>query len=142
MKEFKVGDKCVVEYTVTEMTEEHYPIKCKTKNEIEESFTNDGLYIIGDAIPALKHIEDIIPKPEFPKWMMVKIDNKWVKRKVIYKDEFGYAFITTGNETLDCSTACSCKLAKEIEPENNKLQELEKKHKELGQEIEKLKNKQ
>ena len=148
MKEFKVGDKCVVEYTVTEIVEEDvYPINCRNENGKSRTFTRDGVvYLNGKNVPILKHIEDITPKPEFPKWMMVSQDsitdeNKGNKRFVVYRDETGYISIFNGN--TKCSHGCcSWGYAKEIEPENNKLQELEEKYKELGQEIEKLKNKQ
>lgn len=143
MKKFKVGDKCYTECTVTEIKNGlfDYPIVVEFANKERFTFTINGKYYTRDNMQTLKHIEDIIPKPEFPKWMMVKMDDKWVRRKVIYKDEFGYAFITSGGETLENNAVFSCKLAKEIEPENIKLQELEIKYKELGEEIEKLKNK-
>lgn len=142
MKEFKVGDKVYVECNVVSVNvNENYPILVSTEGGMQLSFTKDGRFEKSDSISVLKHIEDITPKPELPKWMMVFTGSEWLKRKVIYKDEFGYVFICNEAETLEYDNVNSCKYAKEIEPENTKLQELEIKYKELGEEIEKLKNK-
>lgn len=144
MREFKVGDKCVVEYTVTEIFEkDEYPIHCRDGNGKLRTFTREGIvYLNGRNTPILKHTEDITPKSEFPKWMMVSDNEKtWLEKYVIYKD--AYTIITCCvHETTTKLGIMTWKYAKEIEPENNKLQELEEKYKELGQEIEKLKNKQ
>ena len=142
-REFKVGDKCVVEYTVAEIDTTGswtYPIECIDNNGRRRTFTKEGVYSLDRANkPSLKHIEDIAPKPEFPKWMMVVTGDGYKKRFVIYKDESGFVFVSQEGSYVNNGISWTSS-AKEIEPENNKLQELEKKHKELGLEIEKLKN--
>ena len=143
MKEFKVGDKCVIEYTVTNIKDDHreYPIKCIDSSGNSEIFTNEGKILSHNKSAVLKHIEDITPKPELPKWMMVSNDGKeWNKRFVVYKDSHAVVTCYSG-ETSTTNGVVRWKYAKEIEPENIKLQELEIKYKELGEEIEKLKNK-
>lgn len=120
-REFKVGDKVYIECNVVSVNvNENYPILVSTEGGMQLSFTKDGRFEKSDSISVLKHIEDINLKSEYPKWMMVKIDDKWVKRKVIYKDDFGYAFITSFGKTLEYNTVCSCKLAKEIESKESK----------------------
>ena len=142
MKEFKVGDKVYVECSVINTNNGHiYPIIVSTEEDIKLSFTKDGRLQNSDSISVLKHIEDITPKPELPKWMMVSDDGKeWNKRFVVYKDSHAVVTCYSG-ETSTTNGVVRWKYAKEIESENTKLQELEIKYKELGEEIEKLKNK-
>jgi len=142
MKEFKVGDKVYVECSVINTNNGHiYPIIASTEEDMKLSFTKDGRFQNSDSISVLKHIEDITPKPELPKWMMVSDDGKeWDKRFVVYKDSHAVVTCYSG-ETSTMTGVVGWKYAKEIEPENTKLQELEIKYKELSEEIEKLKNK-
>ena len=146
MKEFKVGDKCYREYTAKEIVDDilnDYPVILESLNGSIITCTEEGKVHVDDKNISLKHIEDITPKPEFPKWMMVKTGVTWEKRKVISKDDTGYCYIMYGKDEISAGIGVvSLSSVKEIEPENNKLQELEEKYKELGKEIEKLKNKQ
>lgn len=142
MKEFKIGDKVYIECNVVSINvNENYPILVSTEGGMQLSFTKDGRFEKSDSISVLKHIEDITPKPELPKWMMVSDDGKeWDKRFVVYKDSHAVVTCYSG-ETSTTNGVVRWKYAKEIEPENTKLQKLEIKYKELGEEIEKLKNK-
>ena len=142
MKEFKVGDRCYIELTIKEIRKDSlYPIIAQMDDVINVKilFTSDGKYNKNSIKPILKHIEDITPKPELPKWMMVSDDGKeWNKRFVVYKDS--HAVVTCYSGEISTMTGVvRWKYAKEIESENTKLQELEIKYKELGEEIEKLK---
>lgn len=86
-REFKIGDKCVVEYTVTEIFEkDEYPIHCRDVNGKLRTFSREGIvYLNGRNTPILKYIEDINQNSEYPKWMMVSnhITSATVKRFVI-----------------------------------------------------------
>lgn len=154
MKEFKVGDKCYIECTVTEIKNGlfDYPIVVEFANKERFTFTINGKYYTRDNMQTLKHIEDIIPNPEFPKWMMVSHNNcNWHKRFVLCKalhksislecakSEKDKEYVEYLNGDYSKLELTAWKYAKEIEPENTKLQELEIKYKELGEEIEKLK---
>ena len=145
MKEFKENDECFIKCKIGEISKDNdYPIGIEINGWDEPiNFTSDGKYSCEDNNKSLFHIEDIIPKPEFPKWMMVKTGVTWEKRKVISKDDTGYCYIMYGKDEISAGIGvASLSSVEEIEPENNKLQELEEKYKELGKEIEKLKNKQ
>ena len=147
MKEFKENDECFIKCKISKITaiDNLYPIEIEINGWDEPiNFTSDGRYSNEDSNKSLFKVEDIIPKTEeFPKWMMVKTGVTWEKRKVISKDDTGYCYIMYGKDEISAGIGVvSLSSVKEIEPENNKLQELEEKYKELGQEIEKLKNKQ
>ena len=121
-REFKVGDKCIVEYTVKNIAkEERYPIHCEDVNGVERTFTRNGIvYLNGINNIMLKHIEDIIPKTEeFPKWMMVSNNRKeWFERYVIGMYEGQYIASTIVNRDAPISTNNTLYLwdyAKEIE---------------------------
>ena len=146
MKEFKENDECFIKCKISKITEigNLYPIEIEINGWDEPiNFTSDGRYSNEDNDKSLFHTEDIIPKPEFPKWMMVKTGVTWEKRMVIAKDNTGYCYIMYGKDEISAGIGvASLSSVEEIEPENNKPQELEEKYKELGKEIEKLKNKQ
>lgn len=145
MKEFKVGDKCYVEYTVTEIDKTNtlaYPVTCVDISGRRETFTSKGIALLGGSgISVLKHIEDIIPKPEFPKWMMVSDDGKeWWKRFVLYGDKTGFISVVDGYDKCYNGTRF-WKHSKEIESENTLKEELLQKAQELIDVANELKNK-
>lgn len=146
MKEFKENDECFIKCKISKITgrDDLHPIEIEINGWDETiSFTSDGRYSCEDNNKSLFHIEDMALKPEFPKWMMVKTGVTWEKRNVIAKDDTGYCYIMYGKDEISAGIGVvSLSSVKEIEPENNKLQELEEKYKKLSQEIEKLKNKQ
>ena len=141
-KEFKVGDKVYVECSVINTNNEHiYPIITSTEEGNLLSFTKDGRFMKSNSIPVLKHIEDIIPKPELPKWMMVSDDSKeWNKRFVVYNDSHTVVACCNG-KTSTVHGVVMWKYVKEIESENTLKEELLQKAQELIDVANELKNK-
>jgi hypothetical protein len=72
-KKFKVGDSVAILAKVVKIIENNdYPIRMQIGGTVSGySCTKNGEVTIGNYKPNVVHLEDLQPKSEFPKWMIV-----------------------------------------------------------------------
>lgn len=142
---FKVGQECYIKTKIIAISLlPPHSIKCDMGKEYPYVFIPDGHYIntsktkYGSLILA----SEVENKSEYPKWMMVSLDEKkWYKRFVIYKHNnifFAMSCAENNNQLDKCTETFGWKFTKDIEPKPSKKEKLLIQIDELKQKVQKL----
>ena len=127
-KEFKVGDICYIPVTIISINNGNriYKINAKINGGSTMCFTEDGKFLKDYTESSLFHIEDLQPKSEYPKLMIVSDDlidgkNKDIRKRVVFMKKNDRYIAWSDADTIEKAektlSTCSWKYAKDIPKE-------------------------